>query len=116
VQIGTPLEILSEPANDYVASFTADVDRGRVLTAEAVMVPNEELTEADHAAFAQNALTVKPDATLQEIVPVVLEANAPVAVEAEHSSDHIGYIRLASLLQALTPQQSQVVPGSGEAQ
>ena len=116
VQIGTPLEILSEPADDYVASFTADVDRGRVLTAEAVMVPNEELSEADRAAFANNALTVKPSATLQEIVPVVLEANAPVAVEAEHSSDHIGYIRLASLLQALTPQQSQVVPGSGEAQ
>jgi len=116
VQIGTPLQILSEPANEYVASFTADVDRGRVLTAEAVMVSKEQLSEADRSAFAQNALTVKPNATLQEIVPVVLESNAPVAVESEHSTEHIGYIRLASLLRALTPQQSEVVPGSGEAQ
>src|SRR5699024_11681247 len=29
VQIGTPEQILSEPADDYVASFTSDVDRAR---------------------------------------------------------------------------------------
>jgi len=37
VQIGTSEEILSDPANDYVAQFVADVDRTRVLTAESVM-------------------------------------------------------------------------------
>ncbi len=37
VQIGTGEEILSDPANEYVASFVSDVDRARVLTAEAVM-------------------------------------------------------------------------------
>src|SRR5699024_1768702 len=34
VQIGTSEEILSDPANDYVAQFVADVDRTRVLTAD----------------------------------------------------------------------------------
>ncbi|GEN78295.1 quaternary amine ABC transporter ATP-binding protein [Actinotalea fermentans] len=38
VQIGTSEQILSEPANDYVAQFVADVDRTRVLTASSVMV------------------------------------------------------------------------------
>src|SRR4029078_10030732 len=38
VQIGTSEEILSDPANDYVAQFVADVDRTRVLTASSVMV------------------------------------------------------------------------------
>ncbi len=37
VQIGTPQEIITEPADDYVAEFMADVDSGRVLTAEFVM-------------------------------------------------------------------------------
>ena len=32
VQIGTPEEIVSGPANEYVAAFTQDVDRGRVFT------------------------------------------------------------------------------------
>ncbi|QTE30267.1 quaternary amine ABC transporter ATP-binding protein [Pengzhenrongella sicca] len=38
VQIGTSEEILSAPADDYVAQFVADVDRTRVLTAGSVMV------------------------------------------------------------------------------
>ena len=37
VQIGTPEEILTDPANDYVAQFVQDVDRARVLTAASVM-------------------------------------------------------------------------------
>lgn len=37
VQIGTAEEILTTPANDYVAQFVADVDRTRILTASSVM-------------------------------------------------------------------------------
>ena len=37
VQIGTAEEILTEPADDYVAKFVAGVDRSKVLVAEAVM-------------------------------------------------------------------------------
>jgi glycine betaine/proline transport system ATP-binding protein len=36
VQIGTAEDILNAPANDYVAEFMQDVDRSRVLTADAV--------------------------------------------------------------------------------
>jgi glycine betaine/proline transport system ATP-binding protein len=39
VQLGTPEEILTDPANDYVTQFVHDVDRARVLTAAAVMEP-----------------------------------------------------------------------------
>lgn len=37
VQIGTPEDILIDPANDYVEQFVQDVDRARVLTAANVM-------------------------------------------------------------------------------
>ena len=37
VQVGTSEEILNDPANDYVSAFVQDVDRTRVLTAEAIM-------------------------------------------------------------------------------
>lgn len=39
VQIGTPEEIITEPAEAYVARFMADVDQARVLSAEFVMKP-----------------------------------------------------------------------------
>ncbi len=38
VQVGTPEEILTAPADDYVADFTRDVNRSRVLTARSVMI------------------------------------------------------------------------------
>ncbi len=37
VQIGTPEEILTQPANDYVARFIENVDMTKVLTASSVM-------------------------------------------------------------------------------
>lgn len=39
VQVGTPEDILTNPADDYVEQFVQDVDRSRVLTASAVMQP-----------------------------------------------------------------------------
>ncbi|KRL05060.1 quaternary amine ABC transporter ATP-binding protein [Liquorilactobacillus oeni] len=38
VQTGTPEEILTNPANDYVEKFIEEVDRTRVLTASNVMI------------------------------------------------------------------------------
>ncbi|WP_440955372.1 quaternary amine ABC transporter ATP-binding protein [Methanosarcina sp. Mfa9] len=43
VQIGTPEEILTNPADSYVSKFVAGVDRSKVLTAEAVMWRPEPL-------------------------------------------------------------------------
>ncbi len=37
VQIGTPDEILTQPADDYVASFVQNVDRSKVITASSLM-------------------------------------------------------------------------------
>ncbi|MFD2705686.1 MULTISPECIES: quaternary amine ABC transporter ATP-binding protein [Salibacterium] len=37
VQIGTPEDILVNPANDYVEKFVEDVDRSKILTAEHIM-------------------------------------------------------------------------------
>ncbi len=37
VQIGTPDQVIMNPANDYVQEFSKDVPRSRVLSAEAIM-------------------------------------------------------------------------------
>ncbi|MBK0419816.1 glycine betaine/L-proline ABC transporter ATP-binding protein [Leucobacter sp. CSA1] len=46
VQVGTPNDILTDPANDYVAQFVQDVDRARVLTAADVMEPPHAVVPA----------------------------------------------------------------------
>lgn len=44
VQIGTPEEILTNPANDYVSTFVQDVDRSKVLLASHVMKQPDVVT------------------------------------------------------------------------
>ncbi len=41
-QIGTSEEILTNPADDYVATFVQQVDRSKVITAQAIMFSNPE--------------------------------------------------------------------------
>jgi glycine betaine/proline transport system ATP-binding protein len=43
IQVGTPEEILSNPADDYVSDFTRDVNRIRVLSASNVMISPRSL-------------------------------------------------------------------------
>jgi len=44
VQIGTPEEILTQPATGYVAEFVQDVDQGRVIEVHEVMVDPAPMT------------------------------------------------------------------------
>lgn len=46
VQVGSPEEIVAAPADPYVASFTQDVDRSRVISAQRIMRPAETISEA----------------------------------------------------------------------
>jgi glycine betaine/proline transport system ATP-binding protein len=56
VQIGTAEEILTDPANDYVARFIQDVDRSRVLTASTIMEPPVALLGAGQGPRAAHRL------------------------------------------------------------
>lgn len=52
VQVGTPNDILTDPANDYVSQFVQDVDRARVLTANDVMEPARAVINIEAGARA----------------------------------------------------------------
>ena len=43
VQIGTPEEILKNPANDYVKEFVQDVNRAKIITASSIMSTTDVL-------------------------------------------------------------------------
>jgi glycine betaine/proline transport system ATP-binding protein len=48
VQIGTPEEILVNPADDYVEKFVEDVDRSKILTAQHIMKRPETVNIDNH--------------------------------------------------------------------
>ena len=53
VQIGTPIEILTDPQSAYVAEFMRDVDQGRVLDVQSVLREATPLRLEDDLAMAR---------------------------------------------------------------
>ncbi|MFE3085307.1 glycine betaine/L-proline ABC transporter ATP-binding protein [Streptomyces albidoflavus] len=81
VQIGTSEDILVTPANDYVASFTQDVDRSRVLTAGAIMADADTATAAPAAKESGEKSLGKAARTEREILdaaPAVVGEDTPI--------------------------------------
>ncbi|HET8794882.1 MAG TPA: betaine/proline/choline family ABC transporter ATP-binding protein [Arthrobacter sp.] len=104
VQIGTPDEILTKPASDYVEQFVQDVDRSRVLTAEAVM----DSSPADlESASASGRATVKGDTLLSDIFSLSADNERPLAVvdNEEHVIGALGHETLLAALGGPHPEQ-----------
>ena len=56
VQIGTPEEILTEPATGYVAEFVQDVDQGRVIEVHEIMVDPQPTSKSVSLGEALTAM------------------------------------------------------------
>jgi glycine betaine/proline transport system ATP-binding protein len=75
-QVGTPTEILTNPADEYVRSFVQNVDRTKVIPVRTVMRdPREEETPG-----LGDAPSVAPHTSIAEALPHVLDADGPIAV------------------------------------
>ncbi len=75
VQLGTPADVVLRPADDYVAEFTQDVPRVRVITAGAIAEPAPPDIDASQAVLASM--------TLEEIMPSFTSDRPGLAVVDE---------------------------------
>jgi len=89
VQWGTPRDIYTNPANDYVADFVAHMSPLQVLCARDVMEPASPLAEGDIGA----------DDRIPDVIRSVLDGKAPVAVT--ENGEPIGQISRASVLKRI---------------
>ncbi|MFF5017649.1 glycine betaine/L-proline ABC transporter ATP-binding protein [Streptomyces sp. NPDC001165] len=76
VQLGTPEEIVSSPADDYVREFVRDVPREQVVTCRTAMRPA-------HPQETGTGPAVTPDAPVAEAIEAVARAGAPARVMDE---------------------------------
>lgn len=91
-QVGSSEQLVRHPANDYVSAFTKDAPRAKVLTAAGVAKPADGL--------ALSGPTVRADATLEDIMPILAATESPVAV-VDEAGRAVGYVDRAGLMQAL---------------
>ena len=89
VQCGTPQQIFTAPATDYVADFVAHMNPLGVLCARDVMEP---VTPDASGA-------IPPDATIQEVMQAAMSVDGPLAVV--ENGQPLGQIRYDGILQRL---------------
>jgi len=92
VQIGTPADVVMRPASDYVSEFTQDVPRVRVLTVGDILEPA--------AADLEAGPSVRPDSTLEELMPAFGQGATRVAV-TDDSGATVGQVTPQGVVQAL---------------
>jgi len=101
VQVGTPIDIIMKPADDYVAAFVKDVNRAKVIKAKIIMVSANKFNGSKNT----NTIKVNEDAFLDEFLPKV--CCTPTTVEVVDKSGSVkGYITDKELSKALTKTHS----------
>ena len=95
VQIGTPAQLVLHPENDYVAEFTKDVPRVRVITAGEIADPE---LPTDGLPCKVNA-----ESTLEDIMPLFREH--PEGIVVERNGTGSGVVTTQSVVHALAISQ-----------
>ena len=87
VQVGTPVEIIMNPADEYVAAFVKDVNRAKVIKAKTIMTPVDKTNGIDKS----NLVKVEEDQFIEDFLPQVVCTNANCEV-VDKKGNIKGYI------------------------
>ena len=107
MQTGTPVDLLANPANDYVRQLVGADNILRQLEYLPVIDALDNEPEAVSSAHWGDVPTIPANATLLDAMLHLLKSNAPaLAVEDKDLQDPLGYITLASINHEITRTQS----------
>ena len=95
VQVGTPEDIVMNPADEYVKAFVKDVNRAKVLKAKIIMIPANEFKPNQ-----TDKIKVNEDDFLEEFLPNVVGRNVVVEV-VDKEGNVKGYITDKELQKSL---------------
>lgn len=91
VQIGTPEQLIAEPANDYVKRFVAKVPLAKVVKVKQLMTPCSNLTACENA--------VSIDDTVETVAAAVIQSEQDLAVES--NGELVGILPRESVLRVM---------------
>ena len=97
VQVGTPVDIIMNPADDYVKAFVKDVNRAKVIKAKIIMTKVNETNGIDKS----NLIKVNEDQFIEEFLPQIVCTNSNCEV-VDKSGNTKGYITNKELQSSLT--------------
>ncbi len=107
LQMGKPVDLLLNPANDFVRKLAGSDDILRQLQYLPVVDALDREPETVSSAHWNEAPTCSADATLLDAMLKLLSTNAPAlsVQNSEDSSDRLGFVTLASINREITRAQ-----------
>ncbi|MAQ35849.1 MULTISPECIES: quaternary amine ABC transporter ATP-binding protein [Thioclava] len=97
-QVGTGQEIVLRPANEYIAEFVREVNRGRVIRAETIALP---LPEGELPK-----MKVKASSVLEKIARRMADAEVRTATVVDAANKPIGMVDMTTILTAMVTPAS----------
>ena len=97
VQVGTPVDIIMNPADDYVKAFVKDVNRAKVIKAKVIMKDINNANDIDKSSL----IKVNEDQFIEEFLPQIVCSNSNCEV-VDKSGNIKGYISNKELQSSLT--------------
>jgi len=97
VQVGTPEEIIMNPADDYVKAFVKDVNRAKVIKAKIIMKNLNESENIDKS----NVIKINEDQFIEEFLPQIVCSDSNCEV-VDKNGNIKGYITNQELQSSLT--------------
>lgn len=108
IQIGTPIDLLMHPANDFVRKLVGADNILRQLEYLPAIDALDNKPEAVSSAHWGDVPTCSSDTPLLTAMLNLLETNAPaLLVQDKDTHSALGYITLASINRQITPVRSQ---------
>jgi len=96
VQVGSPVDIVMNPADAYVEAFVKDVNRAKVIKAKIIMKPANQSNDVDKS----DLIRVQEDQFIEEFLPKIVCKNSNC--EVVDKQGHIkGYITNKELQSSL---------------
>ncbi|MGP3698866.1 quaternary amine ABC transporter ATP-binding protein [Rhodobacter sp. NSM] len=108
VQIGTPEQIVTEPADDYVADFVAGISKLDLVSAARIMQPIEAYRQAQGATDTTGWPKARPEDKLNTLVDLAVGTDHPILIEADGKM--VGVVTKRALLRGIQGREDAAAP------
>ncbi len=99
VQIGTPEDIVTKPADDYVKDFVEGISRLKLVFAHSIMEDIASYKPANGGSL-EGSKRVPHDTDLDHLIDIATETDAPIVVQNDDGAD-VGVIDKSTLLKGI---------------
>ncbi|MEM8950207.1 MAG: betaine/proline/choline family ABC transporter ATP-binding protein [Pseudomonadota bacterium] len=100
VQIGTPEDIVTKPADDYVKDFVEGISKLKLVFAHSIMVPLDEYKASKPTVDLTAAERTSHGTDLDQLIDITTTTDIPIVIQDDDGKD-IGVIDKTTLLKGI---------------